>query len=160
MPGTLIISGVELKDQTFTLYSPGFPELEWNTTRMERDAFWGRFGAPQEHRFDEHRQFENPEDEWQFVDKAKVLRFIQLGHVWTTKPDWETNGATKRNYRLLDIPTISLIVPHPVTGQLHVFPVDGNHRMLARKNLDCKTYMTFVVGPELEGEYRVKYIEV
>jgi hypothetical protein len=160
MPGTLLISGVSVLDQTFTLDAEGFPSWEWNTTRMEQDAFRGRFGAPEEHRFDEHRQWENPDDEWRHVDKGKITRFIQLAEVPAIKPDWKTKGEVFRRYNLIDIPTVSLIVPHPATGQLHVFPVDGNHRMLARKVMKRQTYSTFIVPPELEGDYRIRYQEI
>ena len=139
---------------TFTLDAPGFPHIIWNMTQIEHDAFRGRFGAPEEGVFAELAQWENPEDNWRHVDKEKVLRFIRLGHVPASKPDWETQGTSWKEYRLLDVPTITVIIPGP-GGKHYAFPVDGNHRMMARQQLKYPTYPHFVVPPNLEGEYRI-----
>lgn len=147
-----VVEGI-VKVTTFTLDSPGYPKIIWDVGRMEYDAFHGRFGAPEEGQFDRLAQWENPEDNWRHVDKDKVLKFIRLGHVPCSKPDWERPGG-RREYRLIDIPTITVIVNVP-GKPLTAFPVDGNHRMLARMQLHYPTFPRFVVPPELEGGYRL-----
>ena len=144
----------KVKLVTFTLDVPGFPHIVWNISQIEHDAFRGRFGAPEEGVFAELQQWDNPEDYWRHVEKPKVLNFIRLAHVPAKKPDWETKGATKREYRLIDIPTITLITPR-ADGVYHAFPVDGNHRMLARIQLRYKTFPRFTVPASLEREYRL-----
>ena len=143
-----------VKIVTFSLDVPGLPSIVWNISHMEYDAFRGRFGAPGEGLFSELAQWDNPEDYWRHVDKAKVTQFIRLANVPATKPDWATRGEGKVLYRLIDIPTITVIVAFPGKPR-HAFPVDGNHRMLARMQLGCPTFPRFMVPSELEGEYRL-----
>jgi len=148
----LIIGKVNLT--TFTLDVPGLPAIIWNISAMEHDAFRGRFGAPVEGRFSELQQYDNPEDYWRHVDKTKVLKFIRLANVPCIKREWQSQGVRKTTYRLIDIPTITAIIHVPGKPD-HAFPVDGNHRMLARMQLKYPTFPRFVVPPELEGEYRL-----
>lgn len=146
-----------MKLVTFKLDLPGFPPIVWNTGQMEHDAFRGRFGPPEEQAFAELASWENSEDGWRHADRAKVLNFIRLAQVPASKPDWSTRGTTRVDYRLIDIPTITVIFPGP--NQRHyAFPVDGNHRLLAREQLNYKTFSRFLVPPELEGEYRLNGI--
>lgn len=146
-----------VKLTTFTLDTPGYPQIVWDMGRVEHDAFRGRFGAPEEGVFAELAQYDNPDDYWRHVDKEKVLRFIRLGHIPATKPNWETKGESKTTYRLIDIPTITIIVQCP-GKPLTAFPADGNHRMLARIQLHYKTFPRFIVPSELEGEYRLNIL--
>ena len=139
---------------TFTLDVPGLPHIVWDVGLMENDAFHGRFGAPEEGSFEQLAKWSNPEDYWRHVDKTKVLKFIRLAHVKVIKPEWQSQGVRKTTYCLLDIPTITAIIHVPGKPD-HAFPVDGNHRMLARMQLKKPTYPRFVVPPELEGEYRI-----
>jgi hypothetical protein len=144
---------------TFTLDAPGFPAIVWNITQIEHDAFRGRFGPPEEQAFSELASWENREDEWRHADKSKVLRFIRLAYVPAAKPDWSTQGTTWVDYQLIDIPSIAAIIPGP-DDRHYAFPIDGNHRMLARQQLNYKTFPRFVVPPELEGEYRIQLQEL
>lgn len=149
-----IIEMEKVKITTFTLDMPGYPHIVWDMSAVERDAFRGRFGAPEDGVFAELAQWENAEDYWRHVEREKVLKFIRLGHVPAVKPNWETKGETNTTYRLIDIPTLTIIVQVPGMP-LTAFPADGNHRMMARIQLHYKTFPRFIVPPELEGEYRI-----
>lgn len=157
MPGTCIISGVELSDTIFTLMHPAFPEITWNISHIEQAAFCGQFGNPEEVFFSELA--ESPEiDKWKHVDKAKVLRFINLANVPVSCPDWSNGGIGRFSMCLIDTPVIAVILPNG--SGFNAFPIDGNHRMLAREQLGYKSFHRFVVPPTLEGNYRVRMTEI
>lgn len=148
----LTVTGVKLV--TFTLMAPGFPEIVWDVGQIERDAFCGRFGPPSEQAFSELAVHDGP-DKWEHASQEKVLRFIRLANVPVTRPDWNNNGFGKLSMKLIDIPTITAIIARPSDGQLCAFPIDGNHRMLAREQLHYKMFSRFLVPVELEGQYRL-----
>jgi hypothetical protein len=150
----LIIEGTSLLDTSFTLEAPGMPEITWNVTRLEYDAFHGRFGEPQVQRFDGLYDYGPGYDKWRHLDRGKVVTFMQFAARPCTKPSWTTRGQL-RSLRLLDIPCIAVILPTQVAGVFNAITVDGNHRMMARELLGLPDFSRFVVPPELEGEYRV-----
>jgi hypothetical protein len=161
MPGVLIITGCDMFDTSFTLEAPGFPEITWNVTRLEHDAFKGRFGAPIEQRFDKLEGYGPDYDEWQHLDRAKVTLFTRNSTSTSPviKPDWRTGGATTETYNLIDIPGITVALPRD-GGGYNGIPVDGNHRMKAREILGYPTFSRFIVPPELEGKYRIMFTEI
>jgi hypothetical protein len=137
---------------------PGFPEITWDISRMERDVFRGQFGDPEEMLFSELTEYPG-NDKWGHLDKAKVLRFINLANVPATRLDWRNNGIGFIPMRLIDIPSIAVVVATgPTTGA--AFPVDGNHRIMAREQLGYKSYTRFVVPSDREGDYRIQLEEI
>lgn len=158
---TIVISGGSITDMMFALMRDDCPSIEWNTTRMERDAFNGRFGPPQDALFAHLEQSADPMDEFRHADRQKVLRFINLSNVPAARPNWNTGGTgDKLSMKLIDIPTITVVFVNPMNGKHYAIPVDGTHRLLARKQLGLKTFRRFVVPAHLEGEYRIQYMEV
>ena len=161
MPG-LYISGAGVFDAYFAVDIEGVPKLEWNTTRIERDAFRGVFGPPERVRFSELAKYRRPEDAWGNLDREKVHRFMnwsRSGSVIAARPNWATQGKTNRDYALLDIPIIYMTLVLPTGGTI-MFPADGNHRMKAREELGLLTFERFLVPAELEGNYRIRITEL
>lgn len=153
---TLVMIGAALTDVGFTLDLPGFPEINWNMTRIEHDAFNGRFGPPEEGRFSNLHDGGPGYDPWKHLDREKVQRLIRDARISVLRPG-KSSGEMCR-YNLLDIPTIAVtLIKEDVT---HIIPIDGNHRMMARQVMGLETYSRFVVPANLEGEYRVMFMEV
>lgn len=159
----LIMIGADLSDASFTLEISGLPEICWNSTRIERDAFNGRFGPPQETRFDQLYDGGEGFDPWKHLDRGKVQRLIRDAQVRVLRPDWERGGKelgiyVQKIYSVIDIPATG--ISFVVNDTKYLVPVDGNHRMMARLVMGLPTFSRFVVPIELEGEYRVSFLEV
>jgi hypothetical protein len=154
MGDTIIISGAAITDTCFEVSLPGL-EIAWNVTRIEHDAFRGRFGPPENLPFIALAGWTDPNrDKYQNVDKEKVWRFARSEAV-VSRPYWKSGGLLMTNYPILNIPTIAVMLK---TGDetAMVIPIDGNHRMVAREIAGFDTFPRFVVPPELEGEYRIR----
>jgi hypothetical protein len=152
------LEGTIVRLVTFTLTHPDFPEITWNISQIEQDAFRGRFGDVEEIQFSQLAQYSDESDKWRHIDREKVLKFIRLANVPVTRPNWQRSDGEARQMRLIDIPTIAVVLlTGPTTGA--AFPIDGNHRMIAREQLGYKSYTRFIVPPELEGEYRIQLQE-
>lgn len=143
---TLVIEGADIFDVGFTLHLPDFPEIMWNITRMEHDAFKGAFGEWIEVPFDQMAP--HPlDDPWQHLEQVKVQQIIR-----------DADKRVERNgnfFRLIDLPGIAVAIQNPVTGQMHGIPVDGNHRGKAREIMGLTGLRQFMVPARLEGRYRV-----
>src|ERR1700679_100875 len=119
MSGVLVLSGAGIFDQSFTLdASEWFPEISWNSTRIEHDAFRGVFGPPEKIRMSELAKWSYPEDNWKNIDRKKVYRFIEAASTPVVRANWRLLGkpATIDGpcptvlYRLLDVPVIFLML--------------------------------------------------
>lgn len=161
MSGNLLISGASVFDTTFSIQNDpnGLPDMTWNITRIERDAFLGRFGAPERIKFSELLKWEHEGDKWCNVDREKVYRFMNQPNTHVRRPDWSMKGVAERDYLLLELPAIAMTL-QPASGPWLQFPIDGNHRMLAREELGLADYERFVVPAKLEGEYRIRFTEL
>lgn len=149
--------GADLTDTAFELDVPGFPHIIWNVSKIERDAFRGAFGPPEEIAFSTLAEHLRPEDRWENLDRAKVQRFVEQRDLMVERPYWRTCGTTNRVYRFLDIPTLG--VCFKADDKYIGLPVDGNHRMEARTQLGLPSFTRFTVPPELEANYRVVILE-
>jgi hypothetical protein len=157
MADVLILMGASLTDICCTLDAPGLPDITYNVTRIADDAFAGRFGAPEEGRFDQLYNMGPTWDKWAHLDRLKVARFAgEEGNRSVSYPDWSRPGAL-RLYKLIDIPTIAVALG--IDGITNILPVDGNHRMMARELRGLPTFDRFVVPREREAEYRVSFKE-
>jgi hypothetical protein len=158
MPGVFLMTGACLTDESFTLEAPGYPEIVWNATRLEHDAFHGCFGEPLEQRFDQLHDYGPDYDTWQHLDRNKVSWFTDNANRIVSKPDWRTKGLTTTSYKLIDIPGVTVALSQE--DGLHGIPVDGNHRMKAREVMGLPTFHRFIVPPELEWRYRITLREI
>ncbi len=162
MSNILVLSGAGVFDTSFTIDpnpSLGIPEISWNVTRIECDAFNGRFGAPKTIAFSELVDWGRPQDEWENLDRQKVEYFMANRDLKVAKPYWKAGGLVRQWYDLLDIPAIIVLLKLP-SNIIYTFPVDGNHRIKAREKLGLKTFDRFVVPLELEGNYRISWTEL
>lgn len=136
---TIIIHGAELGDDSFTTDRAVFGvEVSWNATRIARAAAAGAFGPPE--RVSMHLMPDLPPAAIANIDWTKV--FGQMAaHVEapTTSP--------------LAVPVLQVIVQLP--SCLCRIPVDGNHRIMARRMLGMQYFESYVVPKELEGNYRI-----
>jgi hypothetical protein len=145
---TLIIEGADITDTSFTLDVEGFPELIWNITRMERDAFAGKFGEPHDTYFKDVAMGGAPaNDPWKHLSQWRVRQIIKGANV----PVMRGN----RKYRLVELPGIAVMIPHPNGINTCVVPVDGNHRGKARELMGFPSFLQFVVPLGMEEQYRV-----
>lgn len=133
----------KLGDATFTT-DPDIlgAEVTWNVTRIERDARDGAFGKlvsvpmaalpPMSPAMMQH------------IDWPKVERML---------------GAHlhQPNSSPLDIPVLQVAVKLP-SGIAMRIPVDGNHRICARRIVGYPDFQCWVVPPELESLYRVEAV--
>lgn len=167
MPNILRLVGASILDVAFALNTPGFPEIMWNITRIERDAFSGRFGPPRDAVFADLTLTDvngNVVDQWRHLDRAKVRQIIEDAHKPKICVNWEKPYPTDDGYSgkiamdLIDLPIIAVELIRDEV--MHLFPIDGNHRMMAREVMGYKGFRRFVVPYQLEGEYRITMEEV
>jgi len=131
---TIILHGCSLSDSVFTTDKAIFGvEICWNITRIQRDADSGMFGPPVSVPMSALPPMSSLHDA--NVDMDKVAGML------STKPD------------VLQNPVLQVLVD--VNGTTYRIPVDGNHRILARRMAGYSFFESYVVPIELEGRYRV-----
>lgn len=157
MPSVIVLEGASLTDVCCHIDAPGLPDITYNVSRLEHDAFNGRFGAPEEGYFDQLTAPSPDWDEWSGLDRAKVSQFVgSLGNLSVSCRDWR-QPSHKCLLRIIDIPIIAVAIFEDVP---RILPVDGNHRMMARQLRGYKNFWRFVVPLELEGNYRIRFREL
>lgn len=132
---TIIIRGASLGDTAFTLQAAGWPEIDWNVTRIERDAWRGVFGLPQ---------------------KIAMHTLPAMNDGNRANVDWDKVGQIIMGPdEVLDRPLLSVLLTRRGDPHTYRFPVDGNHRLAARMATRLDHFHTFVVPPHLELHYRI-----
>ncbi len=138
---TIIMRGARVGDISFTLDKAIWgEEVCWNVTRISADAFAGRFGPPATILISELPPM-TPAHEAN-VDWGKVNQML-----------FDHTMATTTHPSPLARP--SLMVLHRHRGILQRSPIDGNHRISARRRLQMADFQAFVVPEHLEREYRI-----
>lgn len=140
---------------TCTLNAPGLPRVTYNVTQLELDAIFGKFGKPEEMRYNQLETL-GPEDEWRNLDQNKVLWMCRCFREGRKVPN---PFDSDRLAHIIDIPLLAVTLQIAPTVQA-VVPVDGNHRGKARALLGAKTFMRFVVPEEIERDYRIEIREI
>lgn len=141
MTKQIYIFGAALGDDMFTTDAMIFgEEISWNVTRLRAACNRGEFGQAEELSIDILPPMSSLAQA--NVDWQKVHRMIQA-HLYPGAADHD----------VLDEPAINVGV---VIGDiLYRIPVDGNHRICARRVAGMKTWLTFIVPPEREREFRI-----
>ncbi len=135
------IFGATLGDDMFTTDAMIFgEEISWNVTRLRAACDRGDFGAAEELPVDILPPMSSLAQA--NVDWKKVHRMVQ-GHLRPGVADTD----------VLSQPAINVGV---VIGEtLYRIPVDGNHRICARRVAGMNTWLTFIVPPDREREFRI-----
>lgn len=135
-----IISGGNLRDEIFELDAQYLGEpIVWNVTRIRRDALTGAFGK---------------------TIRVPMSALPPLGTAERLRIDWskvETMiGAHLHTPEQspLDIPVLQVALLHP-DGVTMRIPVDGNHRICARRIVREPDFECYVVPHKLERLYRL-----
>lgn len=116
----------------------GFP-ITWNVTRIQRDALTRAFGE---------------------LVSVPMANLPPLGPEERARIDWHKVEAMlgahlhKPDESPLEIPVLQVALRRP-DGVTMRIPVDGNHRICARKIAGEADFKCYVVPPELEPLYRV-----
>lgn len=130
---TITMTGISITDEIHQLDPKITGQfVVWNVTRIQRDADFGMFGPP----------------------IRRPLHLIPPMH------DAERANVTMQKVgAMLLLPAIVdkpiLTVQHGLVRRI----VDGNHRICARQLLSLIDFETYVVPPEVEGNYRVRCFE-
>lgn len=134
------ISGGALGDDMFTTDPAIFGEaISWNVTRLRAAATRGEFGPAEELSMDILPPMSSLAHA--NIDWPKVERMI------------ESCAAGNIAIGVLAEPAINLGVK--IGETLYRIPVDGNHRICARRIAGMKTWLTFIVPPESERRFRI-----
>lgn len=135
------IFGAALGDDMFTTDRGIFGvEISWNVTRLRAACNRGEFGPAEELSVDilpPMTALAQSNVDWQ-----KVHRMVQA-HL--------APGVADRD--VLFEPAINVGVE--IGDILYRIPVDGNHRICARRIAGMTTWLTFIVPPEREREFRI-----
>lgn len=134
-----IISGCSIGDVVFSTDPAIFGiEVTWNVTRIQRDADAGRFGKPE-------------------TQPVSVLP--PMSSLATANVDWGKVAAMVTGYHADPARSVlvkpSLQVAVFVGERLYRIPVDGNHRICARRILGMPDFPFYTVPPAVESHYRV-----
>lgn len=128
----LVLDGGTLSDQVFELETDDEGTIAWNVTRMEQAAKAGQFGPA--------RVFATrllPPSKYENVSRAKIEAI-------KTQPD------------ILDKPIIGIGRKTKLGDPAFIRCIaDGNHRLIARIELDLPDFAIWIVPPERERDYRV-----
>lgn len=134
-----VIRGCAIGDSVFTTDSAIFGiEVTWNVTRIQRDADAGRFGKP-------------------VVAPMSVLP--PMSTLAKANVDWDKVAGMVQGYRASPHDSVllkpSLQVMTMIGETLYRIPVDGNHRICARRVLGFPDFAFYAVPAALEASYRV-----
>lgn len=113
-------------------------EITWNVTRIQRDADAGKFGQP---------------------TIVAMSALPPMTDSMRKNVDWQKVrgmlGAHQIDPKTSPLGKPALQVMVDVHGTIYRLPIDGNHRICARRMVGYGTFASFVVPIELEGRYRV-----
>lgn len=136
---TIVIRGAGLGDDAFTTDPAVFGvRISWNATRIARDAAAGAFGAP---------------------EKVPMSLMPELPPAAVANIDWlKVFGQMAAHIDApstspLTVPVLQVLVQ--LQEQLYRVPVDGNHRIMARRMLGMPYFESYVVPENLESRYRI-----
>lgn len=134
-----VIRGCSIGDDVFSTDPAIFGvEITWNVTRIQRDADAGRFGPP----------------ETQPVSILPPMSSLANANV-----DWDKVAAMVAGYRadpersILKKPSLQVAVA--IRETLYRLPIDGNHRICARRLVGLPDFAFYTVPPGMELRYRV-----
>lgn len=132
------IAGADTGDLIFSTSLPDVPEITWNITRMQRAALLGFFGPPK---------------------RVAMTELPPLTDQARANIKWKKVRKMVKGYRkgpgrvTLEMP--ALMVLFRSGGLLRRAPVDGNHRITARRELGLPDFICHEVPADMEGHFRV-----
>lgn len=136
---TVRIHGASLTDTMFTTDAAIFGvEIMWNVTRIQRDADAGVFGKP---------------------ETIPMAALPPMSSLANANVDWDKVRGMVRAHDLnpegsaINTPALQVMVD--MSGTLYRLPVDGNHRICARRIIGYGTFKSYVVPTALEARYRI-----
>lgn len=137
-----VISGCSIGDYVFTTDPAIFgAEITWNVTRIQRDADAGKFGLA----------------ETQPMSVLPPMSALANANV-----DWDKVASMLQQYRTSPVGSVllkpSLQVMVTIGKTLYRIPVDGNHRICARRLAGLSDFAFYTVPPEAESRYRVGFL--
>lgn len=134
-----VIRGCSIGDNVFSTDPAIFGvEITWNVTRIQRDTDAGRFGKP----------------ETQPVSILPPMSSLANANV-----DWDKVAAMVAGYRtdpersVLQKPSLQVAVA--IGETLYRIPIDGNHRICARRLVGLPDFAFYTVPSTMERHYRV-----
>jgi hypothetical protein len=68
--------------------------------------------------------------------------------------DWQRVRELANDWYRIEQPLLQVELPIPVGVMRHI--VDGNHRLFARQARALQHFTTYIVPPEMEGDYRIR----
>lgn len=134
-----VISGCSINDDVFSTDPAIFGvEITWNVTRIQRDADAGRFGKP---------------------ETVPVSILPPMSTLANANIDWDKVASMVTAYHV-DPARSPVVKPSLQVGvligeTLYRIPVDGNHRICARRLLGMPDFSFYMVPPTVEARYRV-----
>ena len=140
MTAVIHIIGARMGDDIFTTDPSVFGrEITWNVTRLRQSAEDGWFGAP----------------EILPMGILPPMSDVAQQNIDWRRVDWMLANCVEDGQPrgVLLEPSINVAVR--IGGVLHRIPVDGNHRICARRLLGLQQWASYVVPPEAEGSFRV-----
>lgn len=141
MAGTITIIGARFGDDVFTTDECIFGrEITWNVTKLRRAAEVGEFGPP----------------DTLSMDVLPPMTEVANANIDWSKVDWMVRNCADEDGNLRGVllePSINVAVK--IGDTTYRIPVDGNHRICARRVLGHPTWTTWSVPPEAEGRFRV-----
>lgn len=132
----ILIRGANIEDTVFTSDAGilGF-EVTWNVTRIQRDADAGRFGMAQ---------------------TIPMSVFPPMNDAMRSNIDWSKVKRIALDDEALAAPILMVCMLNPENdGAVIRVPVDGNHRLCARRLRGFDDFYAHIVTPRLEPGYRV-----
>lgn len=134
-----VISGVSIGDQVFSTDPAIFGiDITWNVTRIQRDADAGRFGPP---------------------ETAPMSVLPPMSSLANANVDWQKVASMIEKYKASPKDSVllkpSLQVMVFVGETLYRIPVDGNHRICARRVVGLPDFSFYTVPVAMESRYRV-----
>lgn len=134
-----VISGCNIGDDVFSTDPAIFGiEVTWNVTRIQRDADAGKFGKP---------------------ESVPVSILPPMSSLAKANVDWVKVHAMVQQYTdgvpdpVVLKPSLQVMVS--IGDMLYRIPVDGNHRICARRLLGMPDFAFYAVPPAMERRYRV-----
>lgn len=134
-----VIGGVSIGDDVFTTDPAIYGvDITWNVTRIQRDADAGRLGRP---------------------ETLPMSALPPMSSLATANVDWDKIAGMVAGYRtdpaqsVLRKPSLQVMVT--IGETLYRFPVDGNHRICARRLVGLPDFAFYTVPASIEARYRV-----
>jgi hypothetical protein len=132
---TIVLVGADMADQTYQLdpqQNNGLAII-WNITRIQRDADRGRFGP---------------------AIRRPMSVIPPATDATRANIDWQRVRELANDWYRIEQPLLQVELPIPGGVMRHI--VDGNHRLFARQARALQHFTTYIVPPEMEGDYRIR----